>query len=401
MRSLLAVIRRLLFPTAVILLLNRTSFAADQSPVKVGVLWAFTDAGSNTNAGAQFDAGVATFQREHGDTVAGHKIELVRRDTTGPQEEVVQRLGQELIVNDNVSLIMGLSFSPDAFTMAPISTRTKTPVFIVNSATDNVMMNAPYMVRFSYTNGQVAAALAQWAHQQGYRTMYNFYTDYVTGADVAKSFTKFYEAGGAGKIIGESKPPLHAKDFVPYLLHVRDAKPDAMFVFLGAGDYSNLFLREYQDLGLAKLGIKIIAIGSLVEDDALDALGDAAVGLVTAYNYSGAYRSPENDRFLRDFASVTGDKFRPNFAAYAVYDAMTAIYKAVQEQGGKVDPDKTMSIVKGMRFIGPRGPMVVDPQTRDLIQNIYIRRVERRGDHLVNSVIGTIPMVKNANETYQ
>ena len=183
----------LLAALATIALTRASAGAADQAPIKVGILFAYTTSGSSSNGGPNLDAAIAIYQKEHGDTVDGHKIELIRRDTTGPNEEVVQRLAQELIVNDNVDLIMGMSFSPDSITMGPISTRTKKPVLIVNSATDNVMANAPYMARFGYTNGQVTAALAQWAHAQGYHTIYNFYSDYVTGADAAKSFTKFYE----------------------------------------------------------------------------------------------------------------------------------------------------------------------------------------------------------------
>jgi branched-chain amino acid transport system substrate-binding protein len=393
LRSIIAVLALLVIGRA-------SAGAADTAPLKIGVLFAFTTSGSSSNGGPELDAAIATYQREHGDTIDGHKIVLIRRDTTGPNEEVVQRLAQELIVNDNVDMIMGLSFSPDAITMGPISTRAKKPVFIVNSATDNVMANAPYMARFAYTNGQASYALAQWAHSQGYRKIFNFYSDYVTGADAAKTFTKFYEADGISKVIGESKPPLLSKDFTPYLLHVRDSDADAMFIFLGASENNALFLREFHDLGLDKRGVKIIAVGSMVEDDVLDSEGDAAIGLVSAYNYSSVLQNAANKKFQRDFAVTTGGKFRPNYAAYGAYDVLDAIYKIAKLQGGHLDPDKTMQLVRGMHIDSPRGPILIDTQTRDMVSNIYMRRVERRGDHLVNVVIGTIPMVKNPNETY-
>jgi branched-chain amino acid transport system substrate-binding protein len=393
LRSLLAV--------AILIVVGRASAgAADTTPLKIGVLYAFTTAGSGSSSGPQVDAAIATYQKEHGDSVDGHKIVLIRRDTTGPNEEVVQRLAQELIVNDNVDMIMGLSFSPDAITMGPISTRAKKPVFIVNSATDNVMANAPYMARFAYTNGAVTYALARWAHSQGYHKMFNFYSDYVTGADAAKSFTKFYESDGISKVVGESKPPLLAKDFAPYLLHVRDSDAEAMFIFLGAGENNALFLREYHDLGLDKKGIKIVAIGSMVEDDVLDSEGDPAIGLVSAYHYSSALQNLANKRFQRDFAAASGHKFRANFAAYGTYDVLNAIYTIAKLQGGRLDPDKTMQLVRGMSFESPRGTITIDPQTRDIVQNIYIRRVEKHNGQLVNVVIGTIPTVKNPNETY-
>jgi branched-chain amino acid transport system substrate-binding protein len=392
---------RLLVAVLALLVIGRASAgAADTAPLKIGVLFAFTTSGSSSNGGPELDAAIATYQKEHGDTVDGHKIVLIRRDTTGPNEEVVQRLAQELIVNDNVDMIMGLSFSPDAITLGPISTRAKKPVFIVNSATDNVMANAPYMARFAYTNGQASYALARWAHSQGYRKIFNFYSDYVTGADAAKTFTKFYESDGISKVVGEAKPPLLSKDFAPYLLHVRDSDADAMFIFLGASENNALFLREYHDLGLDKRGIKIIAVGSMVEDDVLDAEGDPAIGLVSAYNYSSVLQNPANKMFQRDFAVATGGKVRANYAAYGAYDVLNAIYTIAKLQGGHLDPDKTMQLVRGMSFQSPRGPITIDAQTRDMVSNIYLRRVERRGDHLVNVVIGTIPMVKNPNETY-
>jgi branched-chain amino acid transport system substrate-binding protein len=173
-----------------------------------------------------------------------------------------------------------------------------------------------------------------------------------------------------------------------------------MFIFLGASENNALFMREYHDLGLDKRGIKIVAVGSMVEDDVLDSEGDATIGLVSAYTYSGALQNPANKIFQRDFAQVTGGKFRPNYAAYGAYDCIDAIYRIAKLQGGHLDPDKTMQLVRGMTLHSPRGPEMIDPQTRDMVSNVYVRRVERRGDHLVNVVIGTIPMVKNPNETY-
>jgi branched-chain amino acid transport system substrate-binding protein len=377
-----------------------TAGAADQAPIKIGVLWAYSVAGSSSSAGPQLDAAIAAYQHDHGATIAGHPVQFIRRDTTGPQEETVRRLAQELIVDQQVDLIMGCSFSPDAITLGPISSQAKKPVFIVNAATDNVMKNAPYETRLSVTNGQMTAALAQWAHAQGYHTMVSFVSDYVTGVDAAQSFKKFYEANGGGTVVSEIRPPLLAKDFAPYLLHVRDAKPDAMFVFLGAAENGRLFFREFHDLGLDKMGVKIIAIGALLEDDAIDAVGDESIGTISAYNYSGALQTAENKHFLQTFSTVTGAKLRPNYAAYAGYDTLTAISLAIAAQGGGVDPDRMMQAVRGMRFTGPRGPILIDPHTRDMVANIYLRRVERRGDHLVNVIIATIPMVRNPNETY-
>jgi branched-chain amino acid transport system substrate-binding protein len=374
--------------------------AAAPAPIKIGVLWAYTLAGSSSSAGPQLDAAIATFQRDHGTTIDGRPVQFIRRDTTGPQEETVRRQAQELIVDQHVDLIMGCAFSPDVSTVAPLSTQAKMPVFVVNASTDNILKGAPYMSRLNSSNGQMAAALAQWAHGQGYRTMATFESDYVTGINAAQSFTALYEAGGRGKVVADVRPALLAKDFSPYLLRIRDAKPDAMFVFLGASDINRVFFRQFHELGLDAAGIKIIAIGSLLEDDALEGIGDGAIGTVSAYNYTGALQTAETKHFMSSFAAVTGGKLRPNYAAFAAYDTLTAISLAIAGQHGSLEPDRTMSIVRGMHFTGPRGPILIDPHTRDMVANIYLRRVERRKGQLLNVVIGTIPMVRNPNETY-
>jgi branched-chain amino acid transport system substrate-binding protein len=363
------------------------------------VLSAFTTAGSQSTAGLQLEAAMAAFVKAHGDTIAGRKLEFVKRDTTGPNEDVVKRLATELVIGDNVEMIIGLSYSPDVLTVGPVSTQAKKPVFIVNAATDNVIAKAPYMARFSSQNGQMTYALAQWARKARINSAFNLTTDYLTGIDAAKTFAKFFEEAG-GKIVGETRPPLLSKEFSPYLQRVKDSKPDAMFCFLGAGENTPLFLKEFNQLGLGRAGIRILAIGSVVEDDALDSDPDEAIGLISVFNYTSELNTKANKQFLKDIAGIKGPKFRPNFSAYATYDVLTALYAVVAAQNGNVDPDRTMALVKGFKGDGPRGPFIIDPQTRDLVANMYIRRVEKKNGRLVNTIVATVPMVKNPNETY-
>jgi branched-chain amino acid transport system substrate-binding protein len=389
---------KLLTSTAAFALAPRLA-SAQAGPIKIGILSAFTTAGSQSTSGPQLEAAIAVFQKSHGDTIAGRKIEFIRRDTTGPNEEVVKREATELIIGDGVDMIIGLSFSPDVLTVGPVSTQAKKPVFVINAATDNVLAKAPYMARFSSQNGQMTWALAQWARKAGIKTVFNLTTDYLTGIDAANTFQKFFVQDG-GTIVGETRPPLLSKEFTPYLERVKDAKPDAMFCFLGAGENTPLFLKEFNQLGLGSAGIKILAIGSVVEDDALDSDPDEAIGLISVFNYSGALNTKANKQFLAELAVLRGPKFRPNFSAYATYDVLTALYAVIGAQNGNVDPDRTMALVKGFKGDGPRGPFIIDPQTRDLVANMYIRRVEKRNGRLENTVIATVPMVRNPNENY-
>jgi len=377
----------------------RAASAADQPPLKIGVLSAFTTAGSQSTAGLQLETALAVFQKNHGDTIAGRKLEFIKRDTTGPNEDVVKRLATELVISDNVDMIIGLSFSPDILTVGPVSTQAKKPVFVINGSTDNVIAKAPYIARFSSQNGQMTYALAQWARKARINTAFNLTTDYLTGIDAAKTFGTFFEAAG-GKIVGETRPPLLSKEFSPYIQRVKDSKPDAMFCFLGAGENTPLFLKEFNQLGLNAAGIKILAIGSVVEDDALDSDPDEAIGLISVFNYAGELDTKANKQFLKDVAALKGPKFRPNFSAYATYDVLTALYSVVAAQNGNIDPDRTMALIKGFKGDGPRGPFIIDPQTRDLVANMYIRRVEKKNGRLVNTIIATVPMVRNPNETY-
>jgi branched-chain amino acid transport system substrate-binding protein len=378
--------------------LQRAS-AVDQPPLKRGVMFSFS--GDNARAGEGLNFGLAAFQKEHGDMVAGRKVELIRRDTGQMSPETARRIAQELIINDHVDIIMGIAYSPEAVAVGLVSTQAKMPVLIVNSTTINIMKDAPYMARFGMTSGQLTSPLALYAYTHGLKNVYTLVSDYQTGIDAGESFTKAFTALG-GKVIGDVRPPLFAKDFTPYIQRVKDAnpKPDGVFAFIPAGSGPAQFMRTWKEAGLDAKGITLIGEGGLVGEDDLLAIGDAAQGLITSFHYSAEHPSALNDRFVKDYLAVSGQGIRPDFAAVAGYDTLAAIYKVAELQGGKIDPDRTMQLLRGLKLESPRGPIMIDPQTRDIDQNIFIRRTERKDGRMVNTEFQTYKMVKDPLENY-
>jgi branched-chain amino acid transport system substrate-binding protein len=368
--------------------------AADEAPVKVGIIFSYT--GATASAGRTFDAALALYVKQHGDTVAGHKIEFIKRDDTGIAPDTAKRMAQELIVQEKVDLLAGLAFTPNAIAVAAISTQAKKPLFIVNAATSGIIAKAPYAVRFGFTTAQTTVPFAQWAAKSGMKTAYAMFQDYGPGIDAGAAFAQAFTAAG-GKMLGEVRVPLNNADFTAYVQRVKDAKPDAMYVFLNAGGAAQALLRACKDAGFERAGIKVLAAGDLVAENNLPGVGDIAEGLVTSMGYSAWHPSRLNRDFVRGFQTIE-PTLLPDFNAAAVYDVVNAIYKVVEAQKGVVDPDRTMELVRGMKFESPRGPIAIDPDTRDIIQNVYIRRTERRAGKLENIEFATIPMVKDPNE---
>jgi branched-chain amino acid transport system substrate-binding protein len=305
-------------------------------------------------------------------------------------------MAQELIVQEKVDLLAGLAFTPNAIAVAAISTQAKKPLFIVNAATSGIIAKAPYAVRFGFTTAQTTVPFAQWAAKSGMKTAYAMFQDYGPGIDAGAAFAQAFTAAG-GKMLGEVRVPLNNADFTAYVQRVKDAKPDAMYVFLNAGGAAQALLRACKDAGFERAGIKVLAAGDLVAENNLPGVGDIAEGLVTSMGYSAWHPSRLNRDFVRGFQAIE-PTLLPDFNAAAVYDVVNAIYKVVEAQKGVVDPDRTMELVRGMKFESPRGPIAIDPDTRDIIQNVYIRRTERRAGKLENIEFATIPMVKDPNE---
>ncbi len=358
-----------------------TSSAADQPPLKIGVVFSYT--GPFAKEGREVDAAFAVYQQEHGDTIAGRKVEFIRRDTTGPVPDVAKRVAQDLIVGDKVDLILGPDYTPNALALAPLSTQAKKPVFIINAAANSILPKAPYMARFGFSTPQMAVPLAEWAAKNGVKSVYTVFSDYGPGIDAGTSFEKAFTAAG-GKIVGEVRVPLNSSDFSAYVQRVKDAKPDAAFIWLPADNEPGIVLKSWADAGLSNK-VKILATGDLVDEAFVNSIGAPAVGVVSSFNYSPLHQSAMNKAFVQKFAAVTGGKLQPDFAAVSAYDALAAVYKIVGAQHGMVDPDKTMDMVRAMKGESPRGPMAID-SGRDIVQNVYIRRVERGANGQLGNV---------------
>jgi len=366
--------------------------AAAQNTVKVGVIAEFS--GPFAAYGQQIEAGMKAYMKQYGDTVAGKKIELITRDTGGPAPDVAKRFAQELITRDKVQFLAGFGLTPNAMAVAPVVTEAKVPMIVSNAATSAITTRSPYITRVSMTIPQVSAPMAEWALKNGVKQVYTVVADYGPGIDAETQFTKTFKAGG-GEVVGTLRTPLQNPDFSAAIQRVKDAKPQAVFVFLPAGEQGIAFVKGFNERGLAKEGIKLIATGDITDDHVLDAMGDPTLGLITAFHYSAAHDSPENAAFLKNYAAANDAKVgRPNFMAAAGYDTMAAIYEAVRK-GGDVDADKAMAALKGYKWVSPRGPVMIDADTRDIVQTVYIRKVEKKDGKLANVEFDKVENVKD------
>jgi branched-chain amino acid transport system substrate-binding protein len=366
--------------------------AQAQGVVKLGMVGEFS--GPFAQYGQQILGGMKAYMKEHGDTVAGKKIEIVQKDTTGPAPDVAKRLAQELVTRDNVDILVGFGLTPNALAVAPVATEAKKLMVIMNAATSIITTKSPYIVRVSMTLPQVTQPMAVWAAKNGIKKVYTVVADYGPGLDSEKAFTEAFKAAG-GEIVGSVHTPLQNPDFGPFIQRVKDAKPEAVFLFLPAGEQGISFMKGYQERGLAQAGIKLIATGDITDDGVLEAMGDPTLGLITSFHYSANHNSPENAAFKKAYVEANGPKPRPNFMAAGGYDGMAAIYEALKKTGGSTDADKLVAALKGMKLTSPRGTMMIDPETRDVVQTVYIRRVEKVNGELYNVEFDKFPDQKD------
>ena len=352
-----------------------------QEPVKVGLVAPFS--GPQGDYGKQMEAGIKAFFKLHGDTFAGRKIQILVRDTGGPNPEVAKRLTQELVTRDNVDFLAGYGFTPEAMAAAPVATEAKKPMIVMNAASSVVTTRSPYIARFSMTLPQVSAPMGTWAAKNGIKTVYTLVSDFAPGIDSETAFKKEFEARG-GKVVDSVRTPLRNPDFAPYIQRIKDAKPNAVFVFVPAGEQSIAFMKAFEERGLAKEGIQVIGPGDVTDDDVLNAIGEPVVGVITSHHYSAAHDSPENKAFVKAFGEVQNDLKRPNFMGVGGYDGMAAIAEVVKKLGNRIDGDQAMEILKNVKLTSPRGPIAIDPATRDIVQTVYIRKVEKRANEYWN-----------------
>ena len=379
--------------TAAVLALLLTGGAAAQT-VKVGIVNTYS--GPFAAVGEQLDRGIRLYMKLHEkDLPAGLKIELIRRDDTGPNPEVAKRLAQELITRDHVQILAGAVFTPNALAIAPLATEAKVPFIIMNAGTAMITTKSPYIARVSFTMWQSSYPLGVWAAKNGIKKVYSVVSDYGPGIDADAAFTKGFTDNG-GAMVGAVRIPVANPDFVPFLQRAKDAAPDAVFAFVPAGREATALMKTFGDLGLKQAGIKLIGPGDITTDEELQNMGDVALGVVTAFHYSAASTRPANVAFIKAYQTEFGPKEEPGFEVVGAYDGMAAIFHVIEEQKGNIDPDKTMALLKGWKDDdSPRGPIMIDPDTRDIVQNEYMRRIEKVGGALENVEFETMPMVKD------
>jgi branched-chain amino acid transport system substrate-binding protein len=373
-------------------LVGASAFAGAQAQeaVKIGLILPMT--GGQASTGKQIDNAVKLYMQQHGDTVAGKKIEVILKDDAAVPDNT-KRLAQELIVNDKVNFIAGFGVTPAALAAAPLATQAKVPQIVMAAGTSIITERSPYIVRTSFTLAQSSTIIGDWAAKNGIKKVATLTSDFAPGNDALLFFKEHFTAGG-GEIVEEVKVPLANPDFAPFLQRMKDSKPDAMFVFVPAGQGGS-FMKQYAERGLT--GIKVIGPGDVMDDDLLGGMGDAALGTVTAHLYSAAHPSAKNKEFVAAYKKAFNQ--RPGFMAVGGYDGIHLIYEALKKTGGKADGDGLIEAMKGMKWESPRGPISIDPETRDIVQNIYIRKVEKVDGELYNVEFQTFEAVKDAGKT--
>ena len=348
-----------------------------QDALKIGLILPMT--GPFASTGRQIEAAARLYLAQNGSTVAGRKVELVLRDDASTADST-RRIAQELVVNDKVTALAGFGLTPLALATAPIATQSKTPMVVMAAATSSIVKASPYVVRTSFTLPQVTVGIAEWAAKNGMKKVVTLVTDFGPGIDAEKTFTSRFTQSG-GTVPAELRVPIRNPDFAPFLQRVIDAKPDGVFVFLPSGVGAQ-FMKQFTERGLDKSGIKLIATGDVTDDDILNDMGDVALGVTTSHHYSASHKSPLNQKFVAEF-SKANNGMRPNFMAVGGYDGMRVIMKGLEATNGK-GGEELLNAMKGQSFESPRGPILIDPQTRDIVQDVYIRKVERVDGQLYN-----------------
>ena len=357
--------------------------------VTVGLILPMT--GQQASTGKQEEAGAKLYMQMHGSTVAGKTISLVVKDDTGAPD-VTKRLAEELIGNDKAKALMGFGLTPLALAVAPVATEAKVPEIVTAAATAMITEKSPYIVRTSFTLPQAAVPMAEWSLKNNIHKVVTLVTDYGPGGDAEKWFSDVFAKGG-GTVVEKIRVPLKNPDFAPFLQRVKDDAPDAVFVFVPSGAGA-AFMKQFAERGLAKSGIKLIGTGDVTDDDLLADIGEPAIGVVTTHHYSAAHDSPENKAFVAAFEKANGG-MRPNFMAVGAYDGMALLYQALEKTKGDADGDALLAAMKGLSWMSPRGPISIDPTTREIVQTIYVRKVDKTADGLFNVEFDSIPTVKD------
>lgn len=367
--------------------------AAQTKPFRIGLILPMS--GPFTSVGRQVDAGVRLYIAQHGDTVAGRRIEVILKDDAAVPANT-RRIAQDLVVNEKVDALAGFAITPSALAVAAIATLSKTPMIVMSAAASAITQASPYVVRSSFTVAQVSAPLADWVNKNGMRKVVTLVTDYAPGVDAEQSFATRFKADG-GQVLDTLRVPLKSPDYAPFMQKVRDLHPDGLFIFVPAPE-APAVVKQFRERGLDRAGVRLIGTGDVVDDDSLGRIGDDALGILTAHHYSAAHRSAANEAFVQAYEKANHGQ-RPNFMAVGGYDGIHLLYAALARTGGAGGGSALVDAMKGLAIDSPRGPWTVDATTRDVVQNVYIRRVEKVQGELFNVEISTLPAVADPGKS--
>jgi branched-chain amino acid transport system substrate-binding protein len=383
--------RKLLFGLGAVAAAALTATAANaQATVKIGVIMPYS--GQFADLATQMDNGIKLYMKQHGDTVAGKKIEIIRKDSGGVAPDVATRLAQELITRDNVDILAGFTLSPNTIAVSRVSAQAKKFMVIMNAATTAIITMSPYSVRTSMTLPSVAATAGQWAYKSGIRKAYTMVSDFAPGKDAEAAFTAAFKAAG-GEIVGSVRMPVANPDFSAFVQRAKDLNPESIFIFIPAGAQPAALGKAFAERGVDPNKVKIIGTGEVGDETSLKSMGNAALGIITVWHYDFNDDSKLNKEFVKAYNAEF--KRNPDFGAVGGYDGMRVIYEALKKTKGSTDADALIKAAAGLKFESPRGPMQIDPQTRDVVQNIYIRQVRKVGDGLRNVVVDKVEAVKD------
>ncbi|MDO9709466.1 ABC transporter substrate-binding protein [Paracraurococcus lichenis] len=363
---------------------------AQGAALRIGLILPMT--GPFASTGRQIDAAVKLYLKQAGETLGGRKVEVLLRDDTGTAPEVTRRLAQELVVREKVRALAGFGLTPLAFAAAPVATEAKVPMVVMAAATSVIVQRSPFILRTSFTLPQVTAPIADWALKDGIKSAATLVTDFAPGLDAEKVFKERFTAGG-GQVVEALRTPLRNPDYAPFLQRVRDAKPQALFIFVPSGEGAAV-MKQFAERGLAAAGVKLIGTGDVVDDDILNDMGRPALGAVTSHHYSAAHDSSENKAFTAAFFAAN-PAMRPNFMAVGGWDGMHLIAEGLKATNGAGEGEALLNAMKGKSWTSPRGPITIDASTRDIVQDVYIRRVEERGGQLWNIEFDRLPAVRD------
>ena len=361
-----------------------------QQTVKIGLILPYS--GQFADTATQMDNAIKLYLKQKGDTVAGRKLEFVRKDSGGIAPDVAKRLAQELIVRDNVDLLAGFILTPNALAVGDVSAEAKKFMVVMNAATAIITTKSPYMVRTSLTLPQTSETFGTWAYRSGIRKVYTMVSDFGPGHDSEQGFQRAFKEAG-GDIVGQVRMPVANPDFSAFVQRAKDVNPEAIFVFIPGGTQPAALGKAFHERGIDPRKIKILGSGEVTGEQALKGMGDAGLGILSAWHYDYNFDSPLNKAFVKAY----NDDYKRNPDLFSIggYDGMHLIFEVLKKTGGKTDTESLIAAAKGLKWESPRGPMWIDPETRDVVQTIYIRRVEKVGNELVNVVFDKVENVKD------